>query len=188
MLLLLRCATLAVFMIVGAGLAEAQSGSIGPAAPAPGIFTAKNTGAAGLRLTISGQAFTSREALEIYLAYRAAEETKARGLRWFTFTERRNKSDKVPLPQADMAGPRFSFRLAYFRPMWRYRTAGSPGWKAWSPFSGAAFPTLDPKTVTAYELSADIVMRKGLFDDANPLAFDASPLSDFLINQAETPK
>lgn len=66
--------------------------------------------------------------------------------------------------------------------------AGSPAWRSWSPFSGAAFPTLDAKTVTDYELTTDIVMRRGMVDDVSPLAFDASALSDYLINQVEAPK
>jgi hypothetical protein len=169
-------------------MAQAQTASIGPAAPSPGVFVAKSAGATGLRLTVSGKSFSSREALEIYLAYRAAQETMARGFRWFTFTEQRAKSDKLPSPKADPAGPRYSFRMSYFRPVWRYRAVGSAAWTTWSPFSGSAFPVLDPKSVAAYELSAAIVMRKGMLDDSNPLAFDAFALSDYLINQAETPK
>ncbi|HEX2759528.1 MAG TPA: hypothetical protein VHM27_03395, partial [Rhizomicrobium sp.] len=114
------------------------------------------------------------------------EQTMANRFQWFSLTERRAKGDKITTPKGDPAGPRFSFRMEFFRPQWRYKQAGSPAWKSWSPFSGVAFP--DGKSITDYELSADIVMRKGMVDDINPLAFDAGALSDYLINQVEAPK
>lgn len=160
---------------------------LGPAAPAPGVFTVTRNGA-NLRLKLAGKSFTSRQALENYLAWRAASETMAAKFQWFTFTERRVAGDKVPVPKGDPAGPRFSFRMEFFRPQWRYKQAGSSAWRTWSPFSGAAFPALDAKTVTDYELTADIVMRRGMVDDVSPLAFDAGAVSDYLINQVETPK
>ena len=150
------------------------------------MFAARKSGAAGLHITVTGHAFTSRTALENYLAYRAAEQTMASKFQWFSFTERRAKGDKMAAPKGDPAGPRFSFRMEFFRPQWRTKQAGSPAWKSWSPFSGAPFP--DAKSVTEYELSADIVMRKGMVDDVSPLAFDAGALSDYLINQVEAPK
>jgi hypothetical protein len=154
----------------------------------PGVFTVQKTAAAGMRLTVKGKNFTSQQALENYLAYRAATETLAAKQRWFRFTERRIKTDTLPVPKADPAGPRFSFRLAYFRPVWRYRLAGDPSWKSWTPFSGQGFPALDTRTVTDYELSADIILNRGPLDDVSPLSFDASALSDHLINQVEAPK
>lgn len=164
--------------------AGAPATPIGPKAPAPGVFTVKKTGAA-LHLSVSGHHFTSRAALENYLAFRAAEQTQAGKAQWFTLVEHRAKGDTVPVPKGDPTGPRFSFRMDYFRPGWRYRLAGSPQWQAWSPFSGQPFPDL--KTATDYQLSADIVTHKGMVDDVNPLAFDAGAVSDYLINQVEAP-
>ena len=156
---------------------------VGPAAPAPGIFTMKKSGAA-LHLAVTGHSFTSRAALENYLAFRAAEATLDNRMQWFSFTEHRAKGDTVPAPKGDPAGPRFSFHMEYFRPQWRWRMAGS--WKSWSPFSGKPFPDL--KGATDYQLSADIVMHKGMVDDVSPLAFDAGAVSDYLVNQVEAPK
>lgn len=161
---------------------------LGPPAPAAGVYAVRKTGPANLRITVTGKVFTGRQGLENYLAWRAATETMANKFQWFSFTERRAAGDKVQAPKPDPAGPRYSFRMEFFRPQWRYKLAGSPAWKTWSPFSGAAFPALDPKAVTAYELSADIVMRRGMMDDVSPLAFDAGAVSDYLINQVETPK
>jgi hypothetical protein len=78
--------------------------------------------------------------------------------------------------------------MDYWRPVWRYKTSGSPTWKSWSPFAGAAFISDDPKTITDFEVSADIVLHKGPMDDANPLAFEAGAVSDLLINQVSPPE
>jgi hypothetical protein len=77
--------------------------------------------------------------------------------------------------------------MKYFRPVWRLKRNGATTWTRWSPFSGAAFPSTDPKTITAFEVSADIVVRKGPMDDADPLAFEAWAVSDLLVNQVSPP-
>jgi len=163
----------------------AAAQAVGPAAPAPGVFAAKKTGAT-LHLSVSGHSFTTKAALENYLAYRAAEATLDNKMQWFAFTEHRAKADTVPVPKGDPAGPRFSFRMEYFRPQWRWRMAGAPQWQSWSPFSGQPFPDL--KGANDYQLSADIVPHKGMVDDVSPLAFDAGAVSDYLANQVEAPK
>ena len=65
--------------------------------------------------------------------------------------------------------------------MWRYKMKGDSAWKSWSPFTGAAFfaDGKDPKTVTDFEVSADITVHKGPMDDLNPLGFEAGPLSHY---------
>jgi hypothetical protein len=154
----------------------------------PGVFTATKKGADGYHLVVAGHKFTTRSDIEKYLAYRAAELTMEQKANWFTFVESRTKTDTAPVPKRDPAGLRYSFRMDYFRPVWRYKTSGSPAWKSWSPFAGAAFISDDPKTITDFEVSADIVLRKGPMDDANPLAFEAGAVSDLLINQVSPPE
>jgi hypothetical protein len=80
--------------------------------------------------------------------------------------------------------------MQYWRPTWRYKLAGDSGWKSWSPFAATAFfaEGKDPKTITDFQASADIVVHKGQMDDADPLAFDAGPVSDLLINQVSPPQ
>ena len=154
----------------------------------PGVFTATKKGATGYHLVVAGHKFSTRSDIEKYLAYRAAELTMEQKANWFTFVESRAKTDTAPVPKRDPAGLRYSFRMEYFRPVWRYKTSGSPAWQSWSPFAGAAFPTVDPKTITDFEVSADIVLRQGQMDDANPLAFEAGAVSDLLINQVSPPE
>jgi hypothetical protein len=164
----------------------AQGGPVVPDA-APGVFTLQQRGPTRFRLTVTGHAFTSREAIENYLAWRAARLTMEKHFSWFSFVESRAKGDTAPVPRPDPAGPRYSFRLAFFRPVWRYKTTAPPMQK-WSPFSGAAFFPSDPKIITQYEVSADIVLHKGMVADDDPLAFDASALSEFLTNQVAPPQ
>jgi hypothetical protein len=158
--------------------------------PAPGVFSVKPAGVNRFRLTVTGHIFSGREAIEKYLAYRAAQQALDQKAGWFLFVERRSKGDTAPKPRRDPAGMRYSFRMAYFRPVWRYKTAGAPGWKSWSPFSGAAFwaDGVDPKSVTDYSVTVDIALQKGPYEDDNPLAFDAGALSDFLVSQVDPPQ
>jgi hypothetical protein len=146
------------------------------------------TGANAFHLVVAGHKFTSRADIEKYLAWRASQLTIEQKADWFTFVEKRAKGETAdPVPKADPGAPRFSFRMKYFRPVWRFKNTGSPTWTRWSPFSGAAFPSLDPKTVSDFEVSADIVTHKGPMDDANPLAFEPLALSDLLANQVSPP-
>jgi len=173
--------------------ATSQDASPAPAGPvvpdaAPGIFTAQQRGPARFHLVVTGHAFTSREAIEKYLAYRAAKLTMDQHFSWFSLVESRAKGDTAPVPKPDPSGPRYSFRLEFFRPVWRYRTASAPAMRRWSPFSGAAFFADDPKKIAQYEVSADIVLHKGMVADDNPLAFDGSALSQFLLNQVAPPQ
>jgi len=180
---LLQIALLAL-LPAAASAQAAPKPDIGPAAPGPGIFAMTRTGAA-LHLSVTGHTFTAKAALENYLAFRAAEATMDNKYQWFSLVEHRAKGDTVPLPKGDAAGPRFSFRMDYFRPQWRWRVAGAKTWATWSPFSGKPFPDLKGAD---YQLSADLVMHKGMMDDVSPLAFDAGAVSDYLINQVEAPK
>lgn len=158
-------------------------------AAAPGVFTVKPAGPGAYELVVTGRKFTSKGEIEKYLAYRAARLTVEKGGQWFTFKESRGAGETAePAPARDPAGLRYSFRMKYFRPVWRYQLAGAAGWKRWSPFAGTPFFAADPKPVTEFAVSAEIVVRKGPMDDADPLAFEAWALSDLLVNQVSPPQ
>jgi len=154
----------------------------------PGVFTMQKRGASGYHLVVAGRKFTTRDEIEKYLLYRAAELAMEQKASWFTLSESRSKGDTEPVPKPDPKGLRYSFRMAYWRPVWRYKLAGQADWKSWSPFAKAAFPSADPKTITDFEVSADIVLRKGMMNDADPLAFEAGAVSDLLVNQVSPPE
>lgn len=156
--------------------------------PKPGVFTVQKRDGGRIHLVVAGHKFTTRDDVEKYLAYRAAEFTLTKKATWFTFVESRIKTDTAPAPKRDPAGLRYSFRMEYFRPVWRYKISGFPSWKTWSPFAGAPFISETPKTITDFEVSADIVLHNGQMDDANPVAFEAGAVSDLLINQVSPPE
>lgn len=151
----------------------------------PGVFTVKQVKPGTFQLVVAGHTFTSRREIEQYLAWRAAQHTLEQGGDWFTLNEDRGKGETaVPVPARDPEGPRYSFRMKYFRPVWRYKTTASTAWTRWSPFADAAFPS----TIGDFEVSVEIVVRKAPMDDADPLGFEARALSDLLINQVSPPK
>jgi hypothetical protein len=156
---------------------------------APGVFTMQKKGANGFHLVVTAHQFTSRSDIEKYLAYRAADLTLQQHGTWFSFVEARSKASTVPVPKRDPTALRYSFRMEYWRPVWRYKLAGDPAWKSWSPFTGIAFfaDGKDPKTITDYEVSAEIAIHKNQMDDADPLGFEAGAVSDLLINQVSPP-
>lgn len=122
----------------------------------------------------------------MYLAYQAAVQTLEARYAWFTLVPDA-KGGKSSVPKPDPAGMRFSFRMEFFRPAWRYKIAAGP-WKTWHPDAGTSFlDGTDPATVSQFEVTADIQLHKGMMDGADPLAFDGSALSDFLINQVSPP-
>jgi hypothetical protein len=179
----IRCAV-AVFALAAVSAAATDELPMVPPA-GPGVFTVSESGPNAFRLTVKGQKFTSRGDVEKYLAYRAARLTIEKEGTWFTLVEDRGKGDTAePIPQRDLNGQRYSFRMKYFRPVWRVQLDGASTWTRWSTFSGKEFP----KAINGFEASADIVVRKGPMDDADPLAFEAWALSDLLINQVSPPE
>ena len=180
--------SIALGIAVCFSLAAADINEMVPPA-GPGVFTAKQVRPGTFMLVVAGHTFTRRGEIEKYLAYRCARLTIEQGADWFTFKEDRGTGEMVePAPARDPEGPRYSFRMKYFRPVWRYKVNESAAWTRWSPFSGAAFISADPKTITDFEVSAGIVVHKGPMDDADPLAFEAWALSDLLVNQVSPPK
>jgi len=188
-----------VWPLTGAFAQSASAPVTAPATPPPGyqvkpagpdVLSAKSIGANRFRLTVTGHLFSGRENIEKYLAYRAAQLTLEHKFNWFSFVETHAKGDAAAKLMRDPSGMRYSFRMAYFRPVWRYKIAGAKAWASWSPFSGALFwaDGIDPKNVTDFQVSADIALQKSVFEDDNPLAFDAGALSDFLASQVDVPQ
>jgi hypothetical protein len=154
----------------------------------PGVFTVKPSGPGAFKLVVTGHTFTSRGEIEKYLAYRAARLTVEQGGSWFTLNEDRGKGETAEPAVRDPDGLRYSFRMKYFRPVWRYKTNGASAWTRWSPFTGAPFISADSKTITDFEVTAEIVVHKPPMDDADPLAFEAGAVNDFLVNQVSPPQ
>ncbi|MBO9580133.1 MAG: hypothetical protein J7498_04505 [Sphingobium sp.] len=132
------------------------------------------------RVRFAGNSMTSRETVERYLLYRAAELTRQRGFDWFVMADRNTeRRSRTYIDRPFTAGP-----YGYWGPSWRYR-GHAFGWRSWDPFWGDPFwdRGIDVTTVDQYEASAEIVMRRGPLPNNNPRAFDAA---DILANLGPT--
>jgi hypothetical protein len=124
------------------------------------------------RVTFSGNSVTSRETVERYLLYRAAELTVNQGYDWFQ--EVQKDTDKKTDVFIDPFYSGWGYGYGYgWRPYWRFRYAGYyGGWASWGP--GWAYDPWGPTYVSTfdrYEALAQIVMGKGPKPD--PRALDA---------------
>ena len=120
------------------------------------------------RVSFNGNSVTSRETVETYLLYRAAELSLAKGFDWFQMAARdteRKTSTFVNEPFG--AGP-----YGYWGPAWRYH--GAFGWRGWDPYWGSPYwgGTVDIQTVDRYEASAEVVAGRGPKPN-DPRSFDA---------------
>lgn len=132
------------------------------------------------RVRFAGNSMTSRETVERYLLFRAAELTVERGYDWFVMADRnteRHSSTYVDQP----FGPG---NYGYWGPAWRYRSAGR-GWRSWDPYWGDPFwdRSVDVTTVDRFEADAEIVVGRGPKPSDDRRAFDAR---DVLANLRDT--
>ncbi len=128
------------------------------------------------RVNFAGNSLTSRERVETYLLYRAAELTLEQGYDSFEIVDRDvDRDSRVYVDRVPGFGARYSYGYwsPYFRPHWRYRGVGF-GWRSWNPWYGDPFwgDRIDVRQVDRFEATAEIVMRRG--GDANdPKVFTA---------------
>lgn len=156
-----------------------------PAAPTPSA-TGYNYGYRDLkiddthwRVTFSGNSLTSRETVEKYLLYRAAELTKQQGFDWFQATDR--ATDK----QTSFYGgdPYYGWGWG---PRWSF--GGPWGWRAWGPWGGPGWPGgLDMQQVDRFEASAEIDMGHGATPEGRR-AFNAAEVIQNLGPSIARPK
>lgn len=134
------------------------------------------------RVSFSGNSLTSRETVEGYLLYRAAELTVQQGFDWFSMAERNTEADRRTYIDPDpFYSPWYGPGYGYWRPYWSYYGAGY-GWRGWDPYWGSPFwgGGADVRTVTKYEASAEIMLHKGAKPADEPRAFDARAVMENL--------
>ena len=132
-----------------------------------------------------GNEMTSRERVEGYLLYRAAELTAQSGYDWFMMDDRRMEHE-VQTYAHPSYGPWYG---TYWRPYWGYYRGGL-GWSYWDPWMGGPFwyDTIDVHTVEAFEASAEISMHKGPIPAGETRAMDARTVMARLAPTIELPK
>lgn len=115
------------------------------------------------RITFAGNSLTSRETVEKYLLFRAAELTLERSSDWFEMTDRRTdrKTSYYADPDPFYQSPYWSSYGWGWRPYWRYY--GSFGWRGWDPWMNDPFWTnrVDIRQVDRYEASVEVAMGRG---------------------------
>ena len=136
------------------------------------------------RVTFAGNTMTSRETVETFLLYRAAELTAARGYDWFVMADR----DTERRTRTTVSQPFYSGPYGYWGPSWRYWGRGY-GWRGWDPYWGDPFwdRQVDVRTVDRYEATAEIVMGRGPKPRNDPRAFSAREVMDNLGPRIVTP-
>jgi hypothetical protein len=138
-------------------------------------------------VSFAGNSYTSRETVERYLLYRAAELTVQQGYDYFIMADRNtDKSTRTYATPSFAGGP---YGYGYWGPSWRYRGRGF-GWRTWDPFWGDPFwdRSVDINTVDKYEASAEIVLGHGPKPANNVRAFDARDVMRNLGPTIVTPK
>jgi hypothetical protein len=127
------------------------------------------------RVNFAGNSMTSRETVEGYLLFRAAELTLQNGDDWFAMVDRQTDAKQRTFVEPDpLYRPWYGPSFGYWRPSWRYRGRGF-GWRTWDPYFGGPFwaDRYDVQTIQNFEASAEIVTHKGAKPADDPRAFDA---------------
>lgn len=116
-------------------------------------------------VSFSGNSLTSRDTVEMYLLYRAAELTLQSGYDWFSTEYRATDRDTRYYTDPD---PWYRGGYGrYWDPAWRFYRRGY--WSRWDPWG----PHMDVREVSRYEARAEIVMGRGPVPGGTRHAFDA---------------
>jgi len=127
------------------------------------------------RVSFAGNSLTSRETVEGYLLYRAAELTVQQGFDWFSIVDRDTQRHTQTYVEPDpLYHPWYGPGYGFWRPSWRYYGGGF-GWRTWDPFFGDPFwaDRVDVRTVEKFEAGAEVYMGRGAKPADDPRAFDA---------------
>jgi hypothetical protein len=150
-----------------------------------GGYSEQRLGEGHYRVTFDGNTLTSRERVEGYMLYRAAELTLRDGYDSFRIVDRLTETD-----QRTYVEPRYNpwFGYGYWRPGWRYYRPRY-GWHEWYPYGGDPFwaDRADVRTVREFEAHAEIVMLRGAAPPGSNL-FDARRVIADLGPSIERPK
>ena len=133
------------------------------------------------RGSFAGNSMTSRETVEGYLLYRAAELTAQQGFDGFSIVTRATDRDARTYVQPDpFYNPWYGPSYTYWRPHWRYYSAY--GWRTRDPYFGDPFfaDRMDVRTVERYEATAEILMYRGAKAPGDPNPFDARAVLESL--------
>jgi len=154
-----------------------------------GGYSEQRIDADHFRVSFAGNRLTSRERVESYLLYRAAELTLQNGFDYFEIEDREvERQIQREVRRDPFYDPWFHPYDRYWRPYWRYYRRDH-GWYHWYPYFGDPFwaSHYDIRTIERFEATADIRMCCGVAPNDNPRAFDARKIRDTIGPQIERP-
>lgn len=118
-----------------------------------------------------GNSLTSRDRVEGYMLYRAADLTVQKGYDWFTVLDRNTEHDVRTIIRPDpFYRPWYGPGYYGWTPNWDVYTPGL-GWSRYWPYVGT--PSFDVRQVEAFEATAEIRMGKAPMPANDPRAIDA---------------
>ncbi|MEI5686899.1 MULTISPECIES: CC0125/CC1285 family lipoprotein [Sphingomonas] len=145
-------------------------------------------------ITFAGNSVTSRDTVERYLLFRAAELTLQNGYDYFVMANRDTDLQSRTYSTPGIGGGwGYGGFGGYWGPSWRYYGRGF-GWRSWDPWFGGGFGggpwgnDFDIRTIDRYEASAEIVMRRGPIPRDNLRAFNARAVVDSIGPTVVLPK
>jgi hypothetical protein len=137
-----------------------------------------------------GNELTSRERVEAYLLYRAAELTVQNGYDWFAIIDRRIEHDVQTIVRPDpFYRPLYGSDYPYWRPYWRYYSRDL-GWETWYPGYGDPFwaDRVDVSRVESFEALAEVKLGRGPIAGGEQRAFGARQVMARLAPTIELPR
>ena len=153
-----------------------------------------------IRVGFKGNSLTSRERVERYLLFRAAELTLQRGYDWFSAVDRNTeRTDRIYSTGVGgyggygyggwggYWGPRWGFYNRGFGG-WGYGGWGDPFWGGGYGFGGYGAGGYNLQQVSQYEATAEVLMGKGPKPAGDRRAFDARQVVENLRGSIELPK
>lgn len=187
-----RVAALALLLAGSAALASCATPT--PYQPAVGIgrdgYTDQQIDSDRFQISFSGNSLTSRETVERYLLFRAAELTLQRGFDNFVLVSKDTETRSQTYIDRSWGPNGWGGAWGgYWRPSWRWYRPRF-GWRSWDPFFGDPFydRDFDTTTINRYEATAEIVMGHGPKPAGNVRAFDAHEVVDRLGPTIQMPK
>lgn len=138
-----------------------------------GGYTSQQLDSTHYRVSFIGNSLTSRERVENYLLYRAAELTLQQGYACFTIVNR--DVDRDVTFRTEPYGPYGGVGVGYYRgwsPYWQMH--GPWGWHSYDPWRGGPFfpRRYDLRTIDRYRAMADIAVSREC--QAGPATFNAA--------------
>ncbi len=141
------------------------------------------------RVTFAGNRLTSREKVETYLLFRAAELTLEKGRDWFAIEDRVIEREVERQVRPDpLYDPWFGTYYGSWRPYWSYYGPRT-GWRRWYPYYGHSFWTahVDIRNVERFEATAEIRIGKGRTPNGSITAYSARDVISRIGPRVEYP-